>query len=491
MVRRSVYSGAVISPGLAYEVAFRPHRLAAAHAHRDLLAWVVDLPGATADPGFWKAVETAGGISETECRIAADEFADLADRARDGGFELLPPPVSEAGWPFWLADLAARARPLLSDPHVALAFEAGMAAGGLRAGWARVQSLAFLRASAPDQPDLAREAARYVTELPAIGDRLRDVLARTGRPLVAAKSDSLRDWLARAPRPDATSSPGWDSAYAHLDWWAGTLDLILAAVGGALDVPLDPVPAGDPGPEERRAMAYVLACPHADGPRLRIAELAGARRDPRAELIRLQFEIRDLKARGELPGRQPYRVQQLIGAHPEWTAPLTVMGARDVEFDRGFPWHVTIDATTFLEHAAELFALAPIGSVRLTGGLDGRGALLAARPELARLTALNLSEQGVTDADLTALTRSYYLRELRVLRLDRNKITGRGVDALAGSWELPALARVSLAFNPCDDPVDGLEYIDEIRRIRVPTEAGRALEREHGHVRWLHPDDGD
>jgi hypothetical protein len=225
--------------------------------------------------------------------------------------------------------------------------------------------------------------------------------------------------------------------------------------------------------------------------RRRYAELAAKRQDPRAELIRAQIAIRDLEARREILGPLPQRVQELLVSHPEWTAALRELGARDFKFDRGFPWEITIDVTPFLEHAEKLFALAPITSVRLRGGLAGRGAALAALPLLAKLGAIDLEEQGVTDSDIAALATSPYVSNLRFLGLIRNRLTDAGIETLVASTHLPALDRVALDFNPGADPVDQLEYYNETQQEPVPTDRGRALEQKYGPKRWFHPYERD
>lgn len=138
----------------------------------------------------------------------------------------------------------------------------------------------------------------------------------------------------------------------------------------------------------------------------------------------------------------------------------------------------TIDANTLL-------AGAPSARVKVRGA-QGRIAEIVRSPVLAKLEALDLDDQGVTDDDLAALAASPHVRQLRQLDLRYNPISARGIEALAASPNLKALELVNLDGNPAD-PVDRLEYYDETNTHRVPTDAGKALEAKYGPLRWLHP----
>jgi hypothetical protein len=147
-----------------------------------------------------------------------------------------------------------------------------------------------------------------------------------------------------------------------------------------------------------------------------------------------------------------------------------------------------MDAAAFLERGGELFALAPITTVRLRGAA-GKIPQLAAAPVLARVAGLDLAEQGVTDDDIAALAASPHVERLRHLDLRKNRITDRGIEALAASPRLRNLETVELDFNPGTNPVDTFELHDETNRHREHSQAGAALEAKYGPLRWLHPPD--
>ncbi|MGN6110665.1 MAG: hypothetical protein ACTHU0_36520 [Kofleriaceae bacterium] len=480
----------MITPGLAYSISYEPHRLALLQANEELLARLAANPRVMADPKRKHAVEFATQAAKIEQKIAAEKIGDMIAQARSSGVEIPQLPASYTEWEPWREALAAQAKSRYSNAQLAGAFEAGAAAAALRVGWGRAAQVAYLRASSPDQPDLAAEAESIANELSAPAKRLEAILSRFRRPIVDEVVAGLRRVLSRAPQPDATSTLGYPSTFAAIVDWTKGLDSKLGTVPRALDAPVDPIPTADPTPEEQQLFSQILAEPGAIEPRRRYAELAAKRSDPRAELLQEQLALSELQSRNASEGQHPARIRQLVLSHPEWAAPLTELGARDVKFHLGFPWQITIDISSLLGHASELFVRAPITSVAVRGGLGTRGPALARLPELAKLTALDLYDQGMTDDDLIALASSPSARNLVFLQLGKNKLTDRGIEALAAaSKNLPALATVVLDLNPGTDPIDERKYHGETHHHRVPTEAGRALEQKYGPIRWLHPRD--
>ena len=138
----------------------------------------------------------------------------------------------------------------------------------------------------------------------------------------------------------------------------------------------------------------------------------------------------------------------------------------------------TVDVNTLLSGSS--------GSHAKVRGAKGRIGEIVRSPALAKLEALDLDNQGVTDDDLIALAASPHARHLRQLDLRYNPISARGIEALAASPHLKQLELVHLDGNPAD-PVDRLEYYDETNTHLVPTAAGKALEAKYGPLRWLHP----
>src|SRR5262249_19804370 len=103
-----------------------------------------------------------------------------------------------------------------------------------------------------------------------------------------------------------------------------------------LDVPPPPKASAPPNEREVQLLAAIVADPSDLALRLEYARHAEQRNDAVAQLIRLQ-----LRPAGDGDRRQ---ARDLVHAHPEWTAPLIQLGARDIQFAGGFPDEITVDA---------------------------------------------------------------------------------------------------------------------------------------------------
>ena len=347
--------------------------------------------------------------------------------------------------------------------------------------------MVYLRTASPEQPELRAEAQAHASALAAALAQLEEVARRANRPEVTRVTGAIRAYVGAAP-DFATATT--DERYKAVNEWAGKLTGLLETLARAFDAKAPAQASGEPNAREQALLESIIANPDYDPPRLELAELGAARNDPRAELIREQFAGRDKRAAGRRADEAPHlgRARELVTAHPEWTAALTKLGARDLQFERGFPETMTISAADFLAHGGELLMLAPITRVKIRDAAGKIPELLAA-PVMARVAGLDLAEQGVTDDDVIALAASPTANRLRSLDLGRNRITARGVEALAASSQLRNLESVNLDGNPGGDPSDAFEYHDETNRHRVPTEAGKALEAKYGPLRWLHPPD--
>ena len=242
-------------------------------------------------------------------------------------------------------------------------------------------------------------------------------------------------------------------------------------------------------PAEHPFLDAVLARPADDGPRLVYADFLAEGDDPadaaRADLIRVQLALARLP--DDHPRRQALaeRESDLLNRHQaEWTAHLRglVVG---VEFRRGLPDSVAVDAAVFAARGAELFArtrspagnsylrrvrlheparvlprlldCAALGFVEelsLAGGELGNGGVyhLVRSPHLRRLRALDLSFNGLDDAGVRFLAGSAALPRLERLALnDNGHITWDGVTALAASPYLAGLTDLDLGGNDVND----------------------------------------
>ncbi len=191
----------------------------------------------------------------------------------------------------------------------------------------------------------------------------------------------------------------------------------------------------------------VLASPHDDAPRRIFADWLEDRGGPadvaRAELIRLQCELARLPERAPGWAERQGRVWSLLAEYEEeWLGPLAEL-LNAWEFRRGFVECVTAEARVFLAHAEDLFRLGPVWSVKI---LDARGRVgpLAFCRHLVRLTALDLSRNGLDAAAAGALAASPGLRRLTTLHLAHNPLGDDGLEALASSRHLGSLRHLNL-----------------------------------------------
>ncbi len=129
--------------------------------------------------------------------------------------------------------------------------------------------------------------------------------------------------------------------------------------------------------------------PRDDVPRLVYADWLDEQGDPRGEFIRIQCE------RARLPWYDPRcrpllrRERELLAEHRvAWSKDPPILGAK-VRFERGFPYHISLNADRFLEHAAAIFELAPIQSAYLNV-TDSDWDRLAECVELKRIRSLSL-----------------------------------------------------------------------------------------------------
>jgi uncharacterized protein (TIGR02996 family) len=235
-------------------------------------------------------------------------------------------------------------------------------------------------------------------------------------------------------------------------------------------------------------MADILDRPDDDAPRLIFADwLEDNGQADRAEFIRLQCAIQT--------GALHDRAVQLLRAHwEEWAGPLRElvgsnasrmnqgwllggMHREDVRrFRRGFVESLTLDTTTFLQRAEELYRLAPIRHLSLWGG-EGRiqelancphlapletlafvdrysaplgppdARALASSPHLKRLTYLYLYGNNVGDEGVLALLSAPWLNQLLILELDDCGLGDRSAFALAECPALRNLETLSISRN--------------------------------------------
>ncbi len=198
---------------------------------------------------------------------------------------------------------------------------------------------------------------------------------------------------------------------------------------------------------EAALLEQVLLHPDDDRPRLVMADWLQQQGDARGELIALQVRAarsppEDAGPLLERAGPLLERAGALLQANAaRWTHELRQFTLKQ-RFERGFVEHVEMRAEGFPQHAARLFALAPVRSVWLRGVQPSMLKRLAAVSELERLSDLDLSHGQVTDAGARTLAESPHLTHLRRLGVVSSRVGPSGLWALLR--EFPALEELRL-----------------------------------------------
>jgi uncharacterized protein (TIGR02996 family) len=236
--------------------------------------------------------------------------------------------------------------------------------------------------------------------------------------------------------------------------------------------------------------------PADDVPRLVFADWLEERARPgdaeRAEFIRLQIDL--ARRDEEDPGVWALRLReaQLAGRWGKgWAGPLRLLVKR-WRFRRGFVEQVSLPISSFLAHAEEIFALAPVGHVRLLGEVvqeqrtspyGGRSWVarvpsaerllpdLANCPHLARLRGLDLGGLEFSLPTFEALLSSPHFPTLEALNLEGTPLFNEeGFRLLARSPRLASLTSLALG---------GWRRLRQgyVRELGIPPAALQALVR--------------
>jgi uncharacterized protein (TIGR02996 family) len=190
----------------------------------------------------------------------------------------------------------------------------------------------------------------------------------------------------------------------------------------------------------------ILEAPDDDAVRLIYGDFLQDQGDPRGEFIQAQCRLAQLELHDPDRPSLQVREQQLLNAHrAEWERPCRGIGSRAL-FHRGFIEGLTMDAAVFLHRATELFRLTPLRQLRLQRAA-GLGEALAACPDLARLTHLDLSANALSEVEIKALADSPFLTNLRRLTLIGADLDDVGFGALVRSPHLGRLMELDVRLN--------------------------------------------
>ncbi len=203
--------------------------------------------------------------------------------------------------------------------------------------------------------------------------------------------------------------------------------------------------------ENHDFLAAICEKPEDDAPRLIYADwLDEHGQESRAEFIRVQCALASIPDNDpRRPALEECEADHLTRHHSQWSECLKGF-AGWTEFRRGFIETINIESRRFLQHADELFSIAPIRNVRL---LDVGSSLsrIVDCPMLSRLNALTIYAQHRGEDLPKALASSPYLENLTGLNLGRNRLGDRGAELIATSTRFKNLSQLDLRDNAIGD----------------------------------------
>jgi len=228
-----------------------------------------------------------------------------------------------------------------------------------------------------------------------------------------------------------------------------------------------------------------------EAPRLAYADWCASQPEEslraRAEFIRLQLEIRSTPLTILNTGGKYVELLRIGELTDTWGATWARPLAPYVDghaFHRGFAELVKMSARNFISHAGDVFALAPICHIDLTGVYQVAEDLFRSE-HLRKIRSLSMNGCGLTSRHIRLMTAEPNLQALRWLSLQDNQLDYEAARLLAGTKHLNALRVVNLTGNPVDPTeelgFDGGAVVD----TNLP-ESGERLEQEFGPIPWLH-----
>ena len=243
----------------------------------------------------------------------------------------------------------------------------------------------------------------------------------------------------------------------------------------------------------------VNAFPDDDEKRLAFAEHVRTYNPERAEFVELQVK----RAAEDKANKVPYsrlssREYELLSKrYYEWGHymemytrvppgdPLCKLDQGYV-FWRGFVSFARMEPENFVALGERLFRMAPIQHADLYGGEDPIRKLFSS-PFLARLDSLSLRGTGLDDDDACAMAECEALQRCTWLDLSDNKITVRGLEALAASPIFKNKVIVNMSGNPADPSEEPHYDWDGSIADMSPSPEGDLVEQKLGRrIPWFH-----
>lgn len=193
-------------------------------------------------------------------------------------------------------------------------------------------------------------------------------------------------------------------------------------------------------PTEAELLHAIVTQPEDMAPRLALAAHWGGDRE---KFVRGQIAASEAERAGK-PGRS-LDTDRLARGHERAWAGAIADHVRDLHFVRGFPEWVVVDGPRFTREWQQMFALAPIRQLDVTGLGAGDQEAFFACPGLAQIAVLSFDLAGtpfyspVDDNIVMPIVSSPHLTNLRYLNLRSSKLTENGNVLVAQASNMPKL----------------------------------------------------
>lgn len=211
----------------------------------------------------------------------------------------------------------------------------------------------------------------------------------------------------------------------------------------------------------------IIDNPHDDDARLVFADYLEEIGDPRAEMIRLQFQLAETSRHAPLRRKLRARELELLRLHNTFGHIPDV--AKFLEWRGGFIDAIEITVARFLKHQEEIFSGSPIRKVVFTGR-SKKIDKLAESPFLSRLTSITLKNNDDSDQNLIKLLSSDKLIHLEELDLRGHWVTPKSVETIASSATLSKLTSLGIhgydSLRSLQQLADS-PYITKLQSIRL------------------------
>lgn len=186
----------------------------------------------------------------------------------------------------------------------------------------------------------------------------------------------------------------------------------------------------------------IIKQPHEMDARRVFADYLDEIGDPRAELIRLQFELNPLSRFDPARRRLRSRELELVREHGCFGSVPSI--AKVIGTEGGFIDAIELTAARFLKHQNEIFASSPIRKVVLVGKSKRIGKL-AESPHLSQLTSLTLKNNDERREVLAQILTQGGWQHIEELDLRGDWVDDHAASTIADSEKFATLKSVSLS----------------------------------------------